>query len=148
MEILIRKMEPGDYDMIIKLWEQVPGMGLNDLDDSRDGILRMLQRNPGTCFVAEDSGEIIATIMVGTDGRRGHIYHLAVREAYRGKGTAKRMLDAAEEAVRRLGISKIFLVALKSNPEGNDFWEHIDYTVREDIVYRDRVLADMKEIFT
>lgn len=148
METLIRKMEPGDYDMIIKLWKQVPGMGLNDLDDSREGILRMLQRNPDTCFVAEDSGEIVATIMAGTDGRRGHIYHLAVRESYRMKGIAKRMLDVTEEAMRRLGISKTFLVALKNNPEGNDFWEHNGYTVREDIVYRDRRLAEMKEIFT
>ena len=50
-------------------------MGLNDLDDSREGISKYLKRNPNTCFVAEYNSEIIGVIIFGYDGRRGIIYN-------------------------------------------------------------------------
>ena len=42
----IRKLQTADYDSIYKLWLSCPGMGLNNLDDSREGIARYLARNP------------------------------------------------------------------------------------------------------
>ena len=74
----IRRMQIGDYDEVHALWLSCTGMGLNDLDDSRDGIRRFLERNPETCFVAEDEGKIVGVILAGSDGRRGYIYHTAV----------------------------------------------------------------------
>lgn len=44
------------------------GMGLNNLDDSKEGIEKFLKRNPKTCFVAENR-EIIGVILAGNDGR-------------------------------------------------------------------------------
>ena len=51
-------------------WMSCSGMGLNNLDDSRDGVERFLARNPETCFVAED-GRAIGAILIDHDGRRG-----------------------------------------------------------------------------
>ena len=34
------------------------GRGLNTTDDSKDGIVKYLLRNPNTCFVAEDNGKL------------------------------------------------------------------------------------------
>ncbi|MDE5766109.1 MAG: GNAT family N-acetyltransferase, partial [Clostridia bacterium] len=70
----IRKMTIADYDDVYSLWMSCAGMGLNSLDDTKDGIARFLGRNPETCFVALVDGRIIGAIMVGTDGRRGYIY--------------------------------------------------------------------------
>ena len=67
----IRKMTADDYDGVYRLWLDTPGMGLNNLDDSREGIERYLRRNPGTCFVAQKEGRIVGAIMSGHDGRRG-----------------------------------------------------------------------------
>ena len=53
----IRKMVITDYDKVYSLWLSCKGIGLNDLDDSRDGIARYLERNPEPCFVAEDNAE-------------------------------------------------------------------------------------------
>jgi len=75
----IRKMIIKDYDGVYELWINTPGMGLNATDDSREGIQKYLQRNPNTCFVAEQDGEIIGIIMSGHDGRRGLIHHTAVK---------------------------------------------------------------------
>ena len=54
----IRKMTIKDYEKVYALWLSCKGMGLNDLDDSRDGIKKYLERNPDTCFVAEEGKHI------------------------------------------------------------------------------------------
>jgi len=36
-KMLIRKMTIDDYDRVYDLWLNTPGIGLNDLDDSRKG---------------------------------------------------------------------------------------------------------------
>lgn len=81
----IRLMNIEDYEQIYSLWVNTPGMGLNNLDDSREGIERYLKRNPNTCFVAEEKGTIIGVIISGHDGRRGFIYHTTVAVDYRGR---------------------------------------------------------------
>ena len=48
----IREMVEEDYDQVYQLWLSCAGMGLNHLDDSKEGIARFLQRNPQTCLVA------------------------------------------------------------------------------------------------
>ena len=67
----LRKMEIEDYDNVYSLWMSCVGMGLNNLDDSKDGIEKFLKRNPDTCYIAVEKDEIIGVIMVGSDGRRG-----------------------------------------------------------------------------
>ena len=74
----IRKMTIDDYDLVYSLWMSCVGMGLNNLDDSREGIEKFISRNPETCLVAEADGKTVGVIMVGNDGRRGYIYHTAV----------------------------------------------------------------------
>ena len=49
----IRVMTISDYEQVYQLWMSCAGMGLNNLDDSKEGIERFLNRNPETCFVAE-----------------------------------------------------------------------------------------------
>lgn len=139
----IRKMTIADYDAIYALWLSCKGMGLNNLDDSRDGIERFLERNPETCFVAEDGDKIIGGIMVGTDGRRGYIYHTAVSPDRRREGVAKRLVDTVIEALRKLNINKVALVVFERNSDGNAFWESVGFTVRNDIVYRNLALTEM-----
>ena len=48
----IRTMNTEDFEKIYDLWIHTEGMGLNTTDDSKDGIVKYLLRNPNTCFVA------------------------------------------------------------------------------------------------
>lgn len=139
----IRTMTICDYNAVYSLWLSCKGMGLNNLDDSREGIERFLGRNPETCFVAEDGGEIVGAIMVGNDGRRGYIYHTAVSPEHRRQGIAKRLVDTVIEALRSLGINKAALVVFERNSDGNKFWESVGFTVRDDLVYRNLTLTEM-----
>lgn len=144
----IREMGISDYDKVYALWLSCKGMGLNDIDDSKEGIGRFLERNPGTCFVAEEGNELLGAIMSGNDGRRGYIYHTAVSPDYRRKGIARALVNAALAALRALGISKTAMVVFGKNSEGNAFWESMGFTVRNDLVYRNRALTEMIRIDT
>lgn len=142
----IRKLTLDDYDEMYALWMSCAGMGLNDLDDSRDGIDKFLKRNPDTCFAAEAEGKLIGVIMAGNDGRRGYIYHTAVIPQYRKQGVARRLVEAAMQALEECGINKAALVVFGRNEPGNAFWEKLGFTVREDLVYRNRCIAQMVRI--
>ena len=119
----IRKMQIGDYDEVYALWMACTGMGLNNLDDSRDGIDRFIKRNPGTCFVAESENKIVGVIIAGNDGRRGYIYHTAVEPQYRKQGIARELVETAMQALKECGINKAALVVFERNENGNAFWE-------------------------
>ena len=144
----IRTMSIMDYDQVYSLWLSCRGMGLNDVDDSREGIARFLDRNPDTCFVAEQDRQIIGVILAGSDGRRGYIHHMAVGEAFRRQGVGRMLVDAALDALRSCGISKAALVVFARNKAGNRFWEKMGFEERTDLVYRDRTLVEMRRIDT
>ena len=144
----IRLMSIDDYEKVYELWMSCVGMGLNNLDDSREGINKFLQRNPDTCFVAEVDDRIVGVIMVGHDGRRGYIYHTAVNPQYRKQGIAKSLVETAMTALQNNGINKAALVVFGRNEIGNDFWEKMGFTVRDDLIYRNKALAEIVRIDT
>ena len=147
-EVKIRTMTLADYDDVYALWLSCKGMGLNNLDESKDGIARFLERNPETCFVALDGEKLIGVIMAGHDGRRGYIYHTAVAPEHRRRGIAKQLVEASLNALKSFGISKVALLVFERNKEGNEFWEKLGFFTRDDVVYRNKELADIIRIDT
>ena len=144
----IRKMVINDYDDVYALWMACAGMGLNNLDDSREGIDKFLKRNPDTCFVAEYDNQIVGVIIVGNDGRRGYIYHTAVNKQYRKRGIARQLVETSMQELKKCGINKVALVVFDRNESGNAFWEKLGFTVREDLVYRNKAITEMIRIDT
>ena len=144
----IRQLRIEDYDALYELWLSCPGMGLNDVDDSREGIARYLTRNPNTCFAAWEDDRIIGAILCGHDGRRGYISHTAVLPALQRRGTGRALVEAALDALKREHISKVNLVAFQRNERGNAFWEKMGFTTRPDLVYRNRALVELRRIDT
>lgn len=144
--ICIRPMIIEDYDNVYRLWTLTKGMGLNNLDDAKTGINIFLQRNPNTCFVATFHNEIIGTIISGHDGRRGYIYHTAVSEKFRKKGIGQKLVASSLSALKTEGINKVALVVFSKNKLGNLFWEKIGFRKREDLIYRDKTINEMKKI--
>ena len=138
----IRLMTPADYPACYDLWLRTPGMGLNSVDDSADGIARYLKRNPSTCFVAEEKGRIVGVILAGHDGRRGHISHTAVDSAFRRRGIGGQLVAHTMAALEQEGITKVNLVVFSRNETGNAFWESMGFTVRTDLTYRDRRIGE------
>lgn len=140
--LIFRTITPDDYEALHTLWLSCSGMGLNDVDDSREGITRLLKRNPTTCFAAvNENGKPAGAILAGNDGRRGFIYHLVVQERDRRQGIGSQLVDAALAALNHLGISKVALVVFARNHTANAFWESKGFATRPDIIYRNRPLV-------
>lgn len=141
-------MSISDYEKVYSIWISCKGMGLNNLDDSREGIERFLLRNPETCFVAEADETVVGVIMAGHDGRRGYIYHTAVLPEYRNRRIAAKLVENAMSAMKNAGINKVALVVFDRNEGGNAFWEKMGFTVRGDLVYRNKSIAEMTRMDT
>ncbi len=144
----IRVMDIVDYDQVYALWMNSKNMGFNNLDDSREGIERLLRRNPHTSFVAMDGDTLAGVILSGQDGRRGYIYHMSVAEAYRRQGIGTELVNRCLSALKAEGINKVALLVFNRNEAGNAFWEAQGFTVRNDIAYRNKALAELIRIDT
>jgi ribosomal protein S18 acetylase RimI-like enzyme len=145
MDIDYRVMTMEDYSEAYDLWI-ICGNGLNDKDDSPEGIGKYLKRNPSTSFVATCDGKVVGVILCGHDGRRGIIQHACVSPDYRRLGIGNRLVELALEALKNEGINKVLLVAFKKNEGGNAFWEAQGFTLREDLNYRNKALTEMIRI--
>lgn len=142
----IRVMTIADYDGICDVWKD--HNGINPVDDSLEGFTKYLKRNPTTSFVAEDNGKIVGTILAGHDGRRGFFHHVVVLPEYRNQGIGRKIVGHAIEALEKEGINKVALVVFEDNQLGNAFWEKLGFTVRDDLIYRNKSIAEMVRIDT
>ena len=141
--ITIRPMTESDYPGLKALWMTIHGFGIRSIDDSEEGILRFLKRNPGLSVVAvNDKGEIVGGILCGHDGRRGCLYHVCVREDHRRRGIGKSMVVHCMKALQEEKINKVSLIAFSVNDIGNAFWNEMSWTKRGDLNYYDFVLND------
>ena len=142
-DFTVRAMEKADYDGLRALWMTIKGFGIRSIDDSREGVERFLNRNPGVSVVAvSKEGEIVGAILCGHDGRRGCLYHVCVREDHRRMGIGTAMVVHCMEALRKEQINKVSLIAFTSNDVGNAFWHRIGWTQRMDLNYYDFTLNE------
>lgn len=123
---------PGHYDDARELWLSTRGVGLSSAD-GRAEIGRFLARNPGLSLVAFVGGRLVATILVGHDGRRGLIHHLAVAEADRRQGLARRLVRLALRGLNTAGIAKCHVMAFEDNAGGRAFWVAVGAEHRDDL---------------
>ncbi|EHA1123636.1 GNAT family N-acetyltransferase [Vibrio navarrensis] len=130
--ITIRQMDISDYDSVMTLWGQTENLSLKDAD-SRASIAAYLAKNPGLSFVAIDGQDIVGAVLVGTDGRRGYLQHLAVDLHYRGQKIAQRLVQSATEALAQQGIAKTHLFVLSNNLSAQDFYLKLGWQARDEI---------------
>jgi ribosomal protein S18 acetylase RimI-like enzyme len=111
-----------DYDAALELWQRVEGLEIAEGDD-KEGVAQFLARNPGLSRVATDGSGTVGVALCGHDGRRGHIYHLAVDPTYRRRGLGKRLLDECLEGLHRTGVKRVIIMVADDNPRGREFWK-------------------------
>ena len=130
-----------DYEEVRALWMTIRGFGIRALDDSREDIGRFIDRNPTTSVVARSDGKIVGSILCGSDGRQGSLYHVCVAKEFRRQGIGTRMVGYCMHQLRRMGINKVALIAFTDNSAGNAFWKQIGWT-RSDVNYYEFVLNE------
>src|SRR5690242_11282684 len=103
MTITLHIFEPQHYPAARQLWQQTEGVGLSAAD-SEAAITMFLQRNPRLSLVALEAGQLVGTILIGHDGRRGLIHHLAVAQSARRQGIGARLVREGLAGLRRANI--------------------------------------------
>jgi N-acetylglutamate synthase len=129
-------MEKKHVTEVLRFWKSIDGVYLHeDGEDSEEGILAVLDRNPGYSFIARnDNDKIIAALMCGHDGRRGLIYHLGVDNNYRRRGIARHLLKLSIDKLHEAKIKKVLLFVLKDRNEARNFYEYNNWN-KEEIVF-------------
>jgi len=125
---------PEDYPQAARLWQaQTKGVryGRSDVPEE---IEKIIQRDPDLFLIADVDGTLAATIIGAFDGRRGHIYHLAVAESHRRRGIAQALLTEIEKRLIAKGAIRAILVVFANNAEARALyeknnWEWLDYDV-------------------
>ncbi|MDO5560898.1 MAG: GNAT family N-acetyltransferase [Oscillospiraceae bacterium] len=132
--ITYKEMTKNNIKEALEFWAGVPGVHLHDNgEDTYEGILLYLERNPGFSFIAESDGEIAGAVLCGHDGRRGFINHLAVGTSYRHQGIGRHLVDLTLDRLKNNNITKCALFVIKENTSGQEFYKAIDFS-QENIV--------------
>ena len=121
-KIVTREFFIDDYDAVVQLWQTVEGLEVAEGDD-REDVAQFVTRNPGLSRVAFDSSKLVGVAMCGHDGRRGHIYHVAIDSAYRRYGVGKRLVQECLDGLRQAGIMRAIILVADYNLGGAEFWK-------------------------
>jgi ribosomal protein S18 acetylase RimI-like enzyme len=136
----IRPMAADDYDSVMALWRDTPGVGLG-VGDEREAVAAYLARNPGLSLVVLRGETLVGAVLCGHDGRRGSINHLAVVPGERGRGLGRELVDRCLDGLRDAGIGKCTIVVYGDNAEGQAFWRATDWRARDDLLVMQRSIG-------
>ncbi|MEU5088652.1 GNAT family N-acetyltransferase [Streptomyces sp. NPDC021356] len=125
----IRPATPADLDAVLAFW-RTAAQGTS-ISDDRDGVARLVERDPKALLLAEDAGELVGTVIAGFDGWRCHLYRLAVHPGRRRRGIGSALLAAAEERFVRLGGRRGDAMVLTRNEGAHHAWRAAGYAPEE-----------------
>ena len=129
----------GDMQAVLDLWNNAgEGIGLSPSDRPEE-LRKKLRRDPDLFLVAEEDDKIVGAVLGGFDGRRGMVYHLAVSQHQRRKGTGSLLMAELESRLRAKGCLKYYLLVKPDNQEAHDFygelgWEQMDLHVMGKVI--------------
>ncbi|MFJ2261106.1 GNAT family N-acetyltransferase [Streptomyces sp. NPDC087844] len=128
-DLRIRAAVLDDLDAVLAFW-RTAAEGTS-ISDDRDGVERLIVRDPEALVLAERDGELVGTVIAGFDGWRCHLYRLAVDPARRRQGIGSALLAAAEERFVRLGGRRGDAMVLRRNESAHHAWRAAGYAPEE-----------------
>ena len=130
MSVVIRPYQISDQAPVVALWNAVfpddpPWSAPLDVIERKQSVQAEL------FLVSECEGRVVGTVLAGFDGVRGRIHHLAVLPAFRRRGLATSLMQAAERGLAELGCPKVNLQVRASNAEVVAFYQGLGYATEE-----------------
>ncbi|MFD7136908.1 GNAT family N-acetyltransferase [Streptomyces sp. NPDC059894] len=128
-DLRLRAATPDDLDAVLAFWKTAAEG--TSISDDREGVERLVARDPEALLLAERDGELAGTVIAGFDGWRCHLYRLAVHPRHRRQGIGSALLAAAEERFVRLGGRRGDAMVLTRNETAHHAWRAAGYTPEE-----------------
>ncbi|MDQ6777045.1 MAG: GNAT family N-acetyltransferase [Actinomycetota bacterium] len=101
--------------------------------DDEQILHQLLDHDPGSLLVAEDDGEIVASLIAAWDGWRANLYRLAVAPEHRRRGLATRLVSAGEERLRALGARRVTALVGLDGERARNMWISAGYAFDPEI---------------
>ncbi|MEU3840223.1 GNAT family N-acetyltransferase [Streptomyces sp. NPDC028635] len=128
-DLRIRAATPDDVHTVLAFWKAAAEG--TSISDDRDGVERLVTRDPEALILAEQNGELVGTVIAGFDGWRCHLYRLAVHPERRRRGIGSALLAAAEERFTALGGRRADAMVLVRNETAHHAWGAAGYGPQE-----------------
>jgi ribosomal protein S18 acetylase RimI-like enzyme len=125
MTLEIRDIADQDVPAVIALWNAA-GVARPWNDPARD-IAFARRDTHSTVLVGLDSGQIVASAMVGEDGHRGWVYYVAISPERQRSGLGRVMMQAAEDWLKQRGVWKVQLLVRADNAQATQFYDQLGY---------------------
>jgi [ribosomal protein S5]-alanine N-acetyltransferase len=132
-EVRVRRYRTADYPAVLAVWETAAWQ--ERANSREEAITYKLIHDPAPCFVAEIDGVVVGTALTSWDGRWAWITAVAVLPDYRRRGVARRLMEACEEALAKLGAHQACLLAHKENAAAMNLYQSLGYEGFEFVAY-------------
>jgi len=127
MPTIIRDYRSADLETLWKIDQACFARGISY---TRRELAFYIARKRGFTLVAELNGRIIGFLVMDRDrGGRGHVITIDVLPEARRSGLGSRLMAAAEERLRALGCSAVFLETAVDNAAALAFYKRHGYNI-------------------
>ena len=136
----IRCFEDSDQAAVVELWNRC-GL-VRAWNNPQLDVKRKAETDREGFLVAEQDGEIVASVMAGYDGHRGWVNYLVVSPDHQRQGLGAKLIAHAEELLRQRGCPKINLQIRAGNRDVIDFYSAIGFSEDPVVSMGKRLIAD------
>ena len=130
-ELVVQIYSAADQQAVIDLWDRCDL--LRPWNNPVKDIARKLRANSDWVLLAVTRNKVVGSIMIGYEGHRAWINYLAVDPSLRRQGVGRRLMEHAEEILRKAGCPKINLQVRSANKQAADFYAVLGY-LRDDVI--------------
>jgi len=133
--MILRSLNPEEYDRIIEVWER-SGLPIKRFGrDSRENIEKQMRDDHLLFLGAFENDKLIGVVIVNHEGRKGWINRLAVLPEYQRRGVASKLVEYGENWLRERGI-KIYATLIEDyNDSSKKLFKKMGYVFHKDIFY-------------
>lgn len=95
--------------------------------DAEERLSEKISRDPESILVATIDNKIVGNVFIVEDGWAAFVFRLAVVKEYRNRGIGKRLMQEAEERIRKKGYNELHILVHTDETELQGYYEKLGY---------------------